>query len=73
LLILVEDGGSYLTGLTGFKGKVIWDKTKPDGQPRRMLDTSMAEKEFGFKAKMGFEEGLEKTIDWYIKNQLLAG
>ncbi|MBU2102825.1 MAG: GDP-L-fucose synthase [Candidatus Omnitrophica bacterium] len=52
--------------LTGFKGKVIWDKSKPDGQPRRCLDTAKAEKEFGFKAKTTFEEGLKKTIEWYI-------
>ncbi len=51
--------------LTGFKGKVIWDSTKPDGQPRRCLDTTRAYKEFGFKAKVGFEAGLKKTISWY--------
>ena len=52
--------------LMNFKGEIRWDKTKPDGQPRRMLDTSRAEKEFGFKAKTDFEEGLKKTIDWYL-------
>lgn len=54
--------------LTGFKGKIIWDATKPDGQPRRCLDTKKAEKEFGFKAKTTFEEGLKKTIEWYKGN-----
>ncbi|MBI2041848.1 MAG: GDP-L-fucose synthase [Candidatus Nealsonbacteria bacterium] len=54
--------------LTNYQGKIIWDKTKPDGQPRRMLDTALAKKEFGFKAKTDFEEGLQKTIDWYEKN-----
>jgi GDP-L-fucose synthase len=54
--------------LTGYKGKVVWDKTKPDGQPRRMLDVSRAKKEFGFKAKMPFEKGLKSTIDWYEEN-----
>jgi GDP-L-fucose synthase len=54
--------------LTGFKGEIRWDTTQPDGQPRRCLDTTKAEKEFGFKAKMGFEEGLKKTIDWYMSN-----
>jgi GDP-L-fucose synthase len=48
-----------------FKGKIVWDTSKPDGQPRRMLDTSRAEKEFGFKAITPLEEGLKKTIDWY--------
>lgn len=50
---------------TGFKGKIIWDKTKPDGQPRRCLNTTRAKKEFCFKAKTPFEEGLKKTIEWY--------
>jgi len=56
--------------LTGFKGKIVWDMTKPDGQPRRTLDTSKAEKEFGFKAQTSFEEGLKKTIEWYKVNVL---
>jgi len=56
-----------ITKLTGFKGKVVWDTSKPDGQPRRCLDTSKAEKEFGFKAKMDFEEGLKRTIKSYIQ------
>jgi GDP-L-fucose synthase len=51
--------------LTGFKGKILWDNAMSDGQPKRMLDTSKAEKEFGFKAKTDFEEGLKRTIDWY--------
>ena len=49
-----------------YRGGVVWDTSKPDGQPRRMLDTSRAFKEFGFKAKTGFENGLKKTIDWYV-------
>lgn len=64
--ISIKDLVELITKLTGFKGKIFWDTTKPDGQPRRMLDTTKAEKEFGFKAKIGFEEGLKKTIDWYI-------
>jgi GDP-L-fucose synthase len=50
---------------TGFKGKITWDATKPDGQPRRKLDVSKAEKEFGFKSFTNFEDGLKKTINWY--------
>lgn len=50
-----------------FKGKIRWDSTKPDGQPRRMLDVSRAKKEFGFAAKTSFETGLKKTIEWYSK------
>jgi GDP-L-fucose synthase len=51
--------------LTGFTGKLVWDSTKPDGQPRRCLDTSKAERLLGFKATTPFEEGLTKTIAWY--------
>lgn len=63
--IKIKDLVNLIVKLTGFKGKIIWDKTKPDGQPRRMLDTQKAEKEFGFKAKTSFEAGLKKTIEWY--------
>lgn len=49
-----------------FKGEIRWDPSKPDGQPRRKLDVSRAEREFDFRAKVGFEEGLRKTIDWYL-------
>ena len=55
--------------LTGFKGRVIWDKTKPDGQARRRLDTSKAEKEFGFRAKTIFKDSLWKTVEWYLRRQ----
>lgn len=54
--------------LMDFKGKIIWDKSKPDGQPRRMVDTNLAYKEFGFKAKTDFESGLKKTIDRHLKS-----
>ena len=57
-----------LCRLMGYTGEVRWDNTKPDGQPRRCLDVSRAEREFGFKAKTGFEEGLRRTIEWYRKN-----
>lgn len=57
---------NLIAKLIRFKGKILWDPSKPDGQPRRMLDTSKAEDEFGFKAKTPFEQGLRKTIDWYI-------
>jgi len=66
--ISIKDLVNLIVKLTGFKGKVVWDTCKPDGQPRRMLDTSKAEKEFGFRAKTSFAEGLKKTITWYRKN-----
>ena len=52
----------------GFRGRIVWDKTKPDGQPRRRLDVSLAKREFGFQAKTSFDMGLKKTIDWYKNN-----
>jgi len=63
--ISIKDLAGLIAGLAGFKGKLVWDASKPDGQPRRMLDTSRAAKEFGFKASTDFEAGLKKTIDWY--------
>ena len=63
--ISIKDLVNLIVKLTGFKGKIIWDKTKPGGQPRRCLDTKKAFKEFGFKAKTSFEEGLIKTIQYY--------
>lgn len=54
--------------IMGYEGQILWDKSKPDGQPRRMLDTSLAKKEFGFKATTNFDNGLKKTIDWFLKN-----
>ncbi len=55
--------------LTGFKGNIVWDTTKPDGQPRRSLDTSRAFELFGFKASTDFRAGLRQTIDWYLANR----
>ncbi len=56
---------NFIVNLTKFKGKIVWDKTQPDGQPRRKLDVSRAKKEFGFEAKIDFKKGLKKTIYWY--------
>ena len=64
--ISIKDLVDLIVRLMDYRGAVIWDNTKPDGQPRRMLDTSRALKEFGFKAKTGFENGLKKSIDWYV-------
>jgi GDP-L-fucose synthase len=63
--ISIKDLVELIAKLTGFTGKIVWDKTKPNGQPRRRLDVSRAEREFGFKAQVGFEEGLRRTIQWY--------
>jgi GDP-L-fucose synthase len=63
--ISIKDLVHLIAKLTGFQGKVVWDSSKPDGQPRRCLDTSKAQRDFGFQATTGFEEGLRQTIEWY--------
>lgn len=72
--ITIKDLAKKVAHLAGFTGELIWDASKPDGQPRRCLDTTRAKKEFGFEAKTNFEQGLKKTIKWYRENMvLLAG
>jgi GDP-L-fucose synthase len=65
--IRVKDLAAMIARLTGFTGRIAWDTSKPDGQPRRALDTSRALKEFGFKATTPFEEGLKRTIESYVR------
>jgi len=67
--ITIKELVEKIVKLTGFKGQVRWDDSKPDGQPRRRLDVSRAKKYFGFEAKTSFDEGLKATIDWYRKNK----
>ncbi len=67
--ISIKDLVELIAKLTGFEGKIVWDSSKPDGQPRRCLDTSRAKEYFGFQAHTNFEEGLRKTIDWYRENR----
>ncbi len=64
--ISIRDLTHLIGEMVGFEGEVVWDTTKPDGQPRRKLDTSRAEQEFGFKAATPFREGLQRMIDWYL-------
>ena len=63
--ISIKELAHMIARLTGFKGQLIWDTSKPNGQPRRALDTSRAEHYFGFRAQMPFEEGLRRTIEWF--------
>ena len=63
--ITIKELAEKIKELTGFQGKIVWDTTKPDGQPRRCLDTSMAKELFGFEAQMPFEKGLKRTIAWW--------
>lgn len=70
--VSIKDLVARIVRLTGFQGKVIWDPSQPDGQPRRSLDTSRAKSEFGFQASIKLDAGLKKTISWY-KNQMRSG
>jgi len=65
--ITIRDLVELIVTLTGFAGKIIWDASKPDGQPRRMLDVSKAKAEFSFVARTTFADGLQRTIEWYRK------
>jgi GDP-L-fucose synthase len=67
--ISIKELVELIAKLTAFKGEILWDASKPGGQPRRKLDISRAEQEFGFRAKKSFEEGLRKTIDWYLSTK----
>ncbi len=67
--ISIRDLAALIQELTGFQGGIVWDAAKPDGQPRRMLDTSRAFEEFGFRAGTDFREGLKRTIGWYLENR----
>jgi GDP-L-fucose synthase len=64
--ISIKNLAELVCRLMDYKGEIRWDHSRPDGQPRRVLDVSRAEREFGFKAKVGFEEGLRRTIDAYL-------
>jgi len=66
--ISINDLVNLIALIMKFKGEIRWDSTKPDGQPKRRLDVSKAKEEFGFEAKVGLKQGLEKTIKWYVDN-----
>jgi GDP-L-fucose synthase len=67
--ITIKDLIGTIARLAGFDGRIVWDPSKPDGQPKRRLHVSRAEKQFGFQAKTGFEDGLSRTIEWYREDQ----
>lgn len=66
--ITIQDLVMLISELTGYHGEIHWDRTKPDGQPKRCLDVSRAKKEFGFEAAMPFREGLKRTVEWYLQH-----
>ena len=67
--ISIKDLVGKIAAVTGFTGRVVWDTSKPNGQPRRQLDTRRAEERFGFRAHIGFDEGLRQTVGWYLKER----
>lgn len=67
--ITIPELVELIASLVGYEGEIRWDPSKPDGQPRRMLDTTRAKQEFGFQAEVDLEEGLRRTIDWWRANR----
>jgi GDP-L-fucose synthase len=67
--IQIKELARLIAQMSGFDGEIVWDTSKPNGQPRRSLDTSRAEQYFGFRARMPLEQGLRQTIDWYNQNR----
>lgn len=65
--ISIKDLVEKIRKIVGYEGKIVWDKTKPDGQPRRKLNVAKAKKEFDFVSQTNFDQGLKETIDWYLK------
>jgi GDP-L-fucose synthase len=65
--ISIRDLTELIAEMTGFQGEIVWDSTKPDGQPRRALDVSRAQQEFGFQASTDFRAGIKRTVDWYLE------
>lgn len=70
--VAIKDLAELIAKLVGFEGELRWDPSKPDGQPRRRVDSSRARTLFGFEAKVPLEEGLRRTIDWYLENRVVA-
>jgi len=68
----IRETVELIAAMVGYEGELVWDPTKPDGQPRRRVDPSRAEALFGWRARMPFEEGLRTTIDWYLANRAEA-
>ena len=68
--IEIGDLVNLIAELMDFSGEIVWDSAKPDGQPRRMLEVSRANNLFGFKAQTMLEDGLKKTIGWYLANRM---
>jgi len=70
--ISIRDLAQLIAGQVGFSGKIVWDTSKPNGQPRRCLDVSRAEKLFGFRAACSFAEGIRRTVAWYLSQAAVS-
>ena len=70
--ITIRETAETIAQITGFSGELVWDSSKPDGQPRRRIDPTRAEHVLGWRAQMSFREGLQRTVDWYLANRQLA-
>jgi len=68
--IAIRDLAPLVAKIVGYEGRIAWDATRPNGQPRRCLDTSRARELFGWEAKVGLEQGLRETVEWYLKNRV---
>ena len=68
--ISIRDLAALVKSITGFNGEIVWDTTKPNGQPRRMLDTARAAQALGWRAQTEFEDGLRRTVEWYRKQAM---
>jgi len=70
--VLIKELAGLVARLVGYRGEIVWDRTRPDGQPRRCLHTFRARSEFGFEAKTSVEDGLQRTIDWYVSHRSIG-
>ena len=70
--ISIRDLATQIAALTGFRGRIVWDASKPNGQPRRCLDVTRAQREFGFRAETPFDEGFRRTVEWYLASRAEA-
>jgi GDP-L-fucose synthase len=70
--VTIRETAETIARIVGFNGELVWDSSRPDGQPRRRVDASRAERELGWHAHTEFEDGLRRTVDWYLANRELA-
>jgi GDP-L-fucose synthase len=71
--ISIKDLALMIMDEVGFRGEITWDRTKPNGQPRRCLDVTRAQREFGFRTQVGLREGIAKTVAWFVANRCQTG